>query len=105
MGSRIVESSSIRFQRRGLYNAAWVKELVTKEKDKIKARDASESKWRHRVSNFADEVIKLTTLMKPVVDIYLSLPVQSTLCLMPTCGLCSRYVRWSNSINHYTKLV
>lgn len=70
IGSRIVESNSVRFQRRELYNAAWVEELVKKEKAKINSIDASKSKWSHKVSSFADEVIKVATRMKPVVDIF-----------------------------------
>ncbi|OQE23905.1 hypothetical protein PENSTE_c008G02833 [Penicillium steckii] len=70
IGSRIVERNSVRFQRRELYNAAWVEELVKKEKAKINSIDASKSKWSHKVSSFADEVIKVATRMKPVVDIF-----------------------------------
>ncbi|PYH64452.1 uncharacterized protein BO88DRAFT_374348 [Aspergillus vadensis CBS 113365] len=78
--SKTVESMPVRLKPPGRYDASWVQNLIAKERLRINTRKTSESAWRHKVSGFADDVIRVATLIKPIVDIFVP---QSPECSVP----------------------
>ncbi|KAJ3521898.1 hypothetical protein NM208_g13090 [Fusarium decemcellulare] len=70
VASNIIQSSPIRLRKARVYDAAWVEALIEKKKQELQDKKTATPEWREKMSTLVEKTIKLTTELKPIIDIF-----------------------------------
>lgn len=70
VAAAVVDGSPIRLKQPRLYNDSWLQDLVERERERVKKKQASKPEWLKTLIGVAEGVISVANQIKPIIDIF-----------------------------------